>query len=492
MRDKKKTQGFQTKALNSLLWKSMESFGTTFISFVFSIVLARLLGPDDYGIVAILYVFINLSSIIIKMGFSSALIRKQNADDLDYSSAFWLMALICALIYAGLFAASPAIARFYGISELSPLLRFAALQLFSAPPFSVQNALIAKNFRFRQSSVITLSTLLFSGGVGIVLAANGCGPISLIVYYMLYCILRCVLFLRIAAWKLYFRCSVERVRELISFGSKLLVSSLLERGYLELYSLVIGKSFSAAQLAYYTKGQQFPTLLTDAVVNSVQSIVLPSYSERQDDPQAVRALLKRTVKTCAFITFPILAGLAAVAEPLVRIVLGKAWLESAPFLRIFCAAMLMRNVTAANFEAYNALGRSDVTLKVNSVHFVISLLFLAATLRFGIRAAAWGFVLGNLFSALIEMLPCKKLLGYGVWEQLSDCRTAFLFSAVMFVCVSAWRLVPLAPLAAVAVRVLTGIGVYVCLGEVSRAEDYIVVKNLAIFYLKGIRNGTRT
>ena len=484
-----KPQGFHAKALNSLPWRYLESFGTTFIALAFSIVLARVLGPGDYGTVAILYVFINLSTIIIQMGFGSALIRKKDADDLDYSSVFWLMAAVCTLLYAVLFLASPGIARFYEIPELKRLLRLAALQLFAAPLFSVQNALIARNYRFRTSSVITLISLLLSGGTATLLACRGWGPASLIVYYTMHLALRCLTYFRLVPWKLRFAISRDRIRGLFSFGSKLLLSSLLEKAYSEIYSLVVGKRFSSVQLGYYTKGQQFPTQLSDAVVTSIQNVVLPAYSEKQDDPEAMRSLLRRTVRTCAFVTFPALAGLAAIAHPLVELFLGTVWLESAPFLQIFCLAMLGKSITDANRQAYNALGRSDLTLKVNCIHFAVILACLCASLSFGIKAVAWGFALGNLLSAVLEIAPSGKIIGYGAKEQLRDCGTAALFSAVMFGCVSLWSLTSLPPFALMAVQMLTGVTVYAGLGELFRPEDYTVLKNLLIFYVKGIRNG---
>ena len=487
--NEKPAQGFHAKALNSLPWRYLESFGTTFIALAFSIVLARVLGPGDYGTVAILYVFINLSTIIIQMGFGSALIRKIDADDLDYSSVFWLMAAVCTLLYAVLFLASPGIARFYEIPELKRLLRLAALQLFAAPLFSLQNALIARNYRFRTSSVITLISLLLSGGTATLLACRGWGPASLIIYYTMHLALRCLAYFRLVPWKLRFVISRDRIRGLFSFGSKLLLSSLLERAHSEIYSLVVGKRFSSVQLGYYTKGQQFPTQLSDAVVTSIQNVVLPAYSEKQDDPEAMRSLLRRTVRTCAFVTFPALAGLAAIAHPLVELFLGTAWLESVPFLQIFCLAMLGKSITDANLQAYNALGRSDLTLKVNCVRFAVLLGALGISLFFDVRAVAWGFALGNLLSAVLEIAPSGKTIGYGAKEQLRDCGTAAIFSAVMFGCVSLWRLTSLSPVALMVVQMLTGVIVYAGLSELFRLEDYVILKNLLAYYMEGIWNG---
>ena len=491
MNNEKPSQGFHAKALNSLPWRYLESFGTTFISLAVSIVLARVLGPNAFGTIAILNVFINLSNIIIQMGFGSALIQKKDTDDLDCSSVFWLMGAVCALIYAVLFFAAPGIADFYEIPELKGLLRIAALQLFTAPLFSVQNALIARSYLFRESSVVTLVSLILSGGTGIALAYCGWGPVSLIIYYTLHIVLRCVAYLRFVRWKLLFRFSMERIRGLFSFGSKLLVSSLLEKAYTEIYSLVIGKRFSAEQLAYYTKGQQFPMQLSDAVVVSLQSIVLAAYSEKQDDPETIRSLLRRTVKTCALVTFPALAGLAVVARPLVLLVLGEAWLESVPFFQISCIAMAGSSITSVNRQMYNAIGRSDLTLRVNCIHSAVILACLALTLSFGIRAVMWGFAIGSLLSAVLEILPSGKIIGYGALEQLRDCAAALLLTAVMTAVISLWTLTALPPLALMAVQIVSGVAVYALLAELFKVEDYIVLKNLLVFYLRGLKHGRK-
>lgn len=467
-------EGRGGRAASSFAFKLAESFGVQGVSLVVSLVLGRLLSPDDYGVLGMLTVFVAVSQVFVQSGLNTALIQKKHADETDFSSAFWLSLGIAAALYALLCALAPAIAAYFEMPGLSPALRALALVLPPGALVSVQNALVARRMAFRRLMAASLCATALSGAVGVGMALAGRGYWALVAQQLTNQLCLAALLGWLLHWRPAARFSLERVKALWRFGWKLLVSSLLDTGYANLRTAVIGKRFSADTLGYFNRGKQFPELLMNAVNGSIQSVMLPVLADEQDDRARMKAMLRRSITVSSFLVLPMMAGLAAVAEPLIVLLLTEKWLPCVPFLQICCIDFAFYPIHTANLQAINAMGRSDVSLRLEVVKKAYGLVILAVTaLCFGtVYAIAWGAVVSTLISAFVNAEPNRRLLGYGYLEQMRDVLPSLGLSLVLFIAVRALGsalTLPSAPL--LAVQVLAGAALYAALALALRLES---------------------
>ena len=447
------------RAAASFLFKLTESVGTQGISFVVSVVLARLLDPSDYGVLTMLTVFIAVSQVFVQSGLNTALIQKKDVDETDLSSVFYVSLGIAAALYGLLFALAPAIGAFFAMEALAPVLRVLALILLPGALVSVQNAVIAREMAFRKLMAASLICTALSGAVGIAMAAAGAGYWALVAQQLTNQLSLALVLLWLVKWRPRALFSWARVKVLIRFGWKLLASSLLETGYNNLRTAVIGKKYAQETLGFYNRGKQFPELVMNAVNGSIQSVMLP--------------VLRRSVMVSSFLVLPMMAGLAAVAEPLVRLLLTDKWLPCVPFLQICCIDFAFYPIHTANLQAINAMGRSDVFLRLELIKKSYGLLILAATVLLfdSVYAIAWGAVASTLLAAVVNASPNRRLLGYGYLEQMRDVLPAMGLAAVMFAAVWSLGRLPLAPLPMLVLQVLAGAVIYGGLALVLRLES---------------------
>ncbi len=450
------------KAASSLLFKLIESFGMQGVSFVVSMVLAWLLDPSDYGVLGMLTVFIAFSQVFVQSGLNTALIQKKDADDDDFSSAFWFSLAVAAVLYLLLFAFAPLICTLLRHPEVTPVLRVLALLLFPGSLVSIQGAAVARRMLFRRMMLCSLLATVLSGGVGIGLAAAGARYWALVAQQLTNQLTLAVLLLIFVPWKPRLRFSLKRVAALLRYSWKLLISGVLETGYVNLRSLVIGVKYNDAALGYFTRGKQFPELVMNAVNGSVQSVMLPVLSEEQDDLPRMKQMMRRSVKVSSFVVLPLMAGLAAVAAPMITLLIGEKWLPCVPFLQICCIDFAFYPIHTANLQAINAMGRSDVFLKLElikkSYGFII---LLIALFCFNTPLAiAWGAALSTLLSALVNAAPNRRLLGYGYLEQMRDILPSLLCALIMFAAVWLMNGLPLPPILLLPLMILVGVAVY--------------------------------
>lgn len=461
------------RAASSFLFKLAESLGTQGISFVVSIVLGRLLDPSDYGVLSMLTVFIAVSQVFVQSGLNTALIQKKDVDETDLSSVFYVSLLIAAALYLILFFSAPAIGAFFAMPALAPVLRVLALVLLPGALISVQNAVVARQMQFRRLMLSSLIATLLSGAVGIGMARAGMGYWALVGQQLTNQFSTALILLVMVKWRPRLLFSWARVRGLITFGWKLLLSSLLETGYNNLRTAVIGKKYTQETLGFYSRGKQFPELVMNAVNGSIQSVMLPVLSEEQDDAARLKQMMRRSVMVSSFLVLPLMAGLAAVARPLVSLLLTDKWLNCVPFLQICCIDFAFYPIHTANLQAINAMGRSDVFLKLELIKKSYGLVILAVTVLCfdSVLAIAWGAVASTLLSAFVNASPNRRLLGYGYLEQMRDVLPPMALAAVMFLAVSAVGLAPLSPLPLLVLQVLTGAAVYAGLALLFRMES---------------------
>ena len=419
------------KVLSGLFWKVLENGGVQIVQFVISLILARMLGPERYGTIALLLVFIAIANVFIQSGFQTALIQKRQVDDLDYSSVFYLGLGVALLLYAVIFAGAPAVAAFYHDPELKSMLRVLALMIFFGAVVSVQTAMVSRKMEFRKMCAASLLATCLSGIAGVIGAYRGLGTWALVVQQLGTQFLLMVFLWVLVGWKPMRAFSFSRVKALFSYGWKLLCSSLLDTVYNNLYTMVIGKIYQKDVVGYYNRGNQFPQLIVNNLAASIQAVMLPAFSASQEDKERMKAMVRRSIVTSAFVIFPMMAGLVAVAKPLISIILTEKWLPCVPFLQIMCVAYAMWPIHIANLQAINALGRSDIFLKLEIIKKALGLAVLAVSIPFGIYAMVWLKASTDFAGTIINAYPNKKLLNYSFLEQWRDVFPALVLSVVM-------------------------------------------------------------
>jgi teichuronic acid exporter len=476
----------KAQVLSSLLWKLMERGGTQGIQFIVQIVLARLLLPEDYGIIALVLVFIAIANVFVQSGLNTSLIQKKEADEIDFSSVFYVSLLIAGLFYIILFLTVPFIAEFYNKQQLIPVLRVLAVTLFFGAFNSIQNAIIARNMQFKKLFFSSTGAILISGIVGIYMACAGYGVWALVGQQIINQLSISLILWFTVKWRPRLIFSHRRVKELFSFGWKLLVSSLIYTIYIDLRSLVIGKMFEAEILGLYNRGQQFPAVLVSNIDGSIQSVMFPVLASQQDSRPRVKDMMRRAIVTSSFVTFPMMVGLAVTAEPLVKLLLTDKWLPCVPFLQIFCASHALMPIHTANLQAINALGRSDIFLKLEIIKIIVGLSVLGITVFYGVYAIALGAVLSGIISTFINAYPNKKLLGYSYKDQCNDIMPSLLLSLVMGVVVYNFKLLGLSALITLIIQVCGGVILYVGLAWIFKLEcfRYLVTTARGLFAIK--------
>lgn len=485
---------FRNKTISGVIWKAMESGGNQAVRFVISIVLARMLDPKNYTTLALLFIFVNFADVFVKRGFSTSLVQRKDADNTDFSSVLWVSLGIAAVLYAVLFFAAPAIARFYEEPLIAPALRIVSVILFSGAFNSVQSAIITRKLEFRKLCIATLGATLVSGGIGIYMAYAGFGVWALVVQQMLGSFATVVLLWSLDRWKPAFVVDWERVKTLFGFGWKLLVSSLLDTGYSSLSSLVIGKRYIGDSLAFYNRGRQYPDMVASNLTNVALSVLFPAYAAHQDDVGRVREMVRKTNRSTALMIFPMMAGLAAVATPFVRVLLTDKWLPCVPYLQMMCIVYALYPVEATDLQAINALGRSDLYLKTEIIKKIFGILALAVSVfAFSTPfAIAWAVVLTAVFSMYVTMVVMKKLFGYRWRDQIWDMTPPILLSAAMWAVVYAVSLLPVPEVLALIFEIVSGVAVYLALAVLLKLESFQYLWQSMKTYLTKKRNTTET
>lgn len=465
---------FRNKTISGVIWKAMESGGNQAVRFVISVVLARMLDPQNYTTLALLLIFVNIADVFVKRGFSTALVQRKDADNTDFSSVLWASLAIAAILYIALFFGAPSIARFYKEPLITPALRVVSVILFSGAFNSVQSAIITRKLEFRKLCMATLGATLVSGGVGIYMAYAGYGVWALVVQQMLGSFATVALLWSLDRWKPVLVFSMERIRLLFGFGWKLLVSSLLDTGYSSLSSLVIGKRYIGDSLAFYNRGRQYPDMVASNLTNVALSVLFPAYAAHQEDVSRVREMVRKTNRSTALMIFPMMAGLAAVATPFVRVLLTDKWLMSVPYLQMMCLVYAFYPVEATDLQAINALGRSDLYLKTEIYKKIFGLLALAVSV-FAFTtplAISWAVVATAVFSMLVTMVVMKRLFNYRYRDQLWDMTPPLLLSGAMWAAVYGVSLFAISELPKLILEIVCGVAVYLALAVLCKLESF--------------------
>ena len=421
--------------ISNLVWRFAERCGAQLVSFIVSIVLARILAPEDYGTIALVTVFTAILQVFVDSGLGTALIQKKDADEIDFSSVFYFNFVVCLILYLGMFAAAPFIADFYGDVTLVPVIRILSLTIVISGVKGIQQAYVSRNMLFKRFFFSTIGGTIFSAVLGIAMAYAGFGIWSLVAQQLSNTFIDTLILWITVRWRPTKSFSWTRLKYLLSFGWKLLVSSLLDTAYNNLRNLIIGKMYSSSDLAFYNQGDKFPKVIVTNINASIDSVLLPTMSSAQDDKERVKQMTRRAIKTSTYVMAPLMMGLAFCAEPIVSLVLTDKWLPCVPFLRIFCTTYMFWPVHTANLNAINAMGRSDWFLRLEIIKKIMGMTILLSTMWFGVMAMAYSLLLSSVLSQIINSWPNRKLLGYGYLEQVRDFAPGILLAVIMGICV---------------------------------------------------------
>lgn len=462
----------KNQVLSGLFWKFGERILAQGVSFVVSMVLARLLAPSDYGIIAMVLIFISIADVFVSSGFATALIQKKDSDATDFSTMFYCSLAVSVLIYAGLFLASPVIAGFYREPVLVIVLRVFALRIPLSVYNTIQHAYVSRHMLFRRFFFSTLFGTLASGVVGIAMAYAGCGVWALVAQYFSNTIMDTLVLAVTVPWRPRLLFSWKRAKGLMDYGSKILLADLSGTFFMQLRSFVIGKVYTSADLAYYNKGLQLPSLITTNISASVMAVLFPAISNEGGNTQRVKQISKRALELMSYVMFPLLGGMAAVAEPMILFLFTEKWRACIPFVQLLCISSAIGLLSTISLQSIKAIGRSDVVLRLEVIKKPVYVLFLLGGVLKGVIAIAVTMVLYEIYSMMINMIQLKKYVCYGIWEQFLDILPAAVMTAGM-VAVVMWFPVPVTGvLWQLLCKVLLGVMVYTVESVVLRPRAY--------------------
>lgn len=462
----------KNRAVSGFLWRFFERCGAQGVTLIVSIILARLLDPSVYGTVALLYVFTTILGVFLDSGLGSALIQKKNADELDFSTVFYFNILMSVALYALLFFSAPAIAGFYEIPELKPLVRVLGIDLIVSGVKNIQISYVSKNLQFKKFFFATLGGTIGAAIVGVWMAYNGYGVWALVVQHLFNGLVDTAILWLTVKWRPQKMFSWERLKELFSYGWKLLVSSLLDNAYNQLRQLIIGKMYTKADLAFYNKGSEYTHPIITNINSAINSVLFPVMSDAQDNTYTVKMMTRRAIKTSSYIIWPMMMGIAACAEPLVRLLLTEKWMPCVPFMRIFCIVYAFWPIHTSNLNAIKSLGRSDIFLKLEIVKKAVGFAVLFTTMWFGPLVMAYSMLFTSLTSQIINAWPNRKLLDYTYGQQIKDILPSIVLSSAMFGVVYGIQFIGLNDWLTLIIQIPLGAVIYIAGSKLFKIESY--------------------
>ena len=458
--------------VSNLIWRFLERCGSQLVSMVVQIILARLLVPEVFGVVAKVAVITNLLLVFVDSGMANSLIQKKDPDDLDFSSVFYFNVAFCLVLYGLLYLAAPYLALFYKDESLSPIIRVLGLTLVVSGVKNVQQAYVSKTMQFKRFFFATLGGTLLSAVLGIVMAYMGYGVWALVAQQLCNVTVNTAILWLTVGWRPKWMFSFRRLGGLLSYGWKLLASGLLDTVYQSLREILIAVFYTDSDLAFYNRGHSLPQLLVSNINSSIDSVLLPVLSSEQDNKSRVRDMTRRAIRVSSYIMMPLMMGLAVCAEPLVSLLLTDKWLPCVPYLRIFCFSYAFFPLHTANLNAIKAMGRSDMFLALEITKKVIGVAVLAVTVRYGVYAMALSLLFTSVTSQIINSWPNKKLLDYSYPQQLMDMLPSIALSCVMGLCVYPIQFLGWSHWLTLPVQVLAGVAVYVLGSVIFRLDSF--------------------
>lgn len=476
--------------LNNLFWKFSERTAAQLVSLVVSIVLARLLMPSDYGAIAMVTVFITLAQVLVDGGFSGALIQKKNADKLDFSTVLFFVLTVSLLLYVVIWFAAPYISRFYGkgYEILTPVFRVLGVQIIIYGVNSVQQAYVSREMMFRKFFFSTLVGTVISAVVGLSMAYAGYGIWALVAQQLTMSLVNTLTLFMITRKLPALAFSWERLKALLSYGIKLFGANVLISFYQELRALIIGKLYSAADLAFFDKGKVFPNMLVMNINSSIGAVLFPKISQQQDDLAKVKQTTRNSIRFSSYILSPMMLGLAAIAEPFVRLLLTEKWLPCVPLLQVFCITYLFMPIHTANMQAIKAIGKSGIILTLEIIKKSVELITLLLVMHMGVMAIAVNMAILNFLFTFVNAYPNVKYLGYSFKEQISDVFANFFIAGLMAIIVYLATKLPLSDVIVLLIAIGAGVLIYAGMSIITKNSEFYYALHLVRNKLYAFKN----
>ena len=466
-------------AFGGMVWKFSERVCARLVSLVVSIVLARILVPEDYSLVSIVAIFFVLCNVFISGGMNTALIQKKDADELDYSTVLWATLAVALVMYAGMFACAPLIAGLYDKPQLVPAIRVMGLTFFINAFKSVLSAFTSSHLQFRKFFFSTIIGTVISAFVGITMALRGFGAWALVAQEMTNSLIDTLVLLLTTELRIRLRFSKERLRGLLSYGLKNFLSAILHTIYEQVSPLIIGLRFSPSDLAFYTKGRTFPEIINTTLSDTLAAVLFPVLSRVQDNLEDVLGITRRYVKSVSFILFPVMLGMLAVSDSFVILLLTEKWLPAAIYIRIFCMTYIFNLMDVGAVQAIRAIGRSDIILIQEIVkkaaYFVVLIGFVFLSSSPEVMAVS--ALVCTLIGVVVTSVPNRKLIGYRYSWQIFDILPNLILSGCMCFIVQMIGRLPISVGILLPIQIVSGIAVYVSLSIITKNESFHYLLN---------------
>ncbi len=466
----------RSKTIHALIWSFFEFAGLRIVQFCIGIVLARLLFPEQYGLIGMLSIFMAVAHSFVNSGFGSALVQKQNVTQVDICSIFYFNILVGFLAACILCAIAPLIAAFYNQPALTQLTRAMSLIIVIDSFALIQRSLLSKKIDFKTSTKVGLTASLTSGVVGIAMAYSGFGVWSLVAQQLAASFVNAVLLWVFNSWRPAWVFSLSSLRSMFGFGSRLLISGLLNQIFANIYLLVIGKVYSAADLGFYTNAKKMQQTPAQTIGGMVGRVTFPVFSTIQDDLPRVKRNLKKALTTVALVNFPVMIGLAVVGRPFILVLLTDKWEQSIPYFQLLCIVGILFPIHLINLNVLQALGRSDLFLRLEIIKKVLIVVNILITIRIGISEMIMGMIVLSILSFALNTCFNGKLIGYPMKEQIVDLSPYFLASLFMGACVSAVGFIEIQNnLGLLSIQVALGCVMYVAFCRFMRLQAFMEI-----------------
>lgn len=466
--------------IKGAFWNIFERIGTQTISIIFTIILARLISVEDYGIVAITTVIITVFSVIVDGGFGAAVIQRKDIDDKDLSTVYYFNIGISMILLVCIVISSKIISEFYGVPILSTIINILAIKLPISAMISLHQAILMRKLQFNKFFYTSITSMLVTGIIGISLAYFGYGIWALVIQDIMNALVTFLILNYFTKWypKIYF--SIERLRSLFGFGSKLLIQSLLNVLFSNIRTLLIGKYYSAQDLALYNKGIQYPNLIVSNIDTAISRALFPIMSKSQNEINKIKEMASKVTRVSSYFLAPLLIGLFIIAEEFTQILLTEKWLGMVPYLRIICICLLIRAPQTALLQSIKSIGRSDVVLKMDVPVRIFGLLMLFISIKFGMLYIALSEIVVESIVLLVYMYYGKKLIEYGYLEVIKDFMINNILAIIMGIIVYFVGIKFYNMYYKVLIQIVIGLFVYILLSKLTKNEGYKIIKSILI------------
>ncbi|MBQ3527926.1 MAG: lipopolysaccharide biosynthesis protein [Clostridia bacterium] len=466
-------KSLKKNAFSGFVWKLAERLGAQGVSLVVSIVLARLLLPEDYAVVGVVTIFFAFCNVLVSDGLSTALIQKKNSDAIDYNTILFVSLGLSSLFYVILFFTAPFIADIYEMPLVIPAIRVMGLTLIINSFKSVLSAYVSSRLEFRQFFYSTIAANIFSAIVGIGMAIGGFGVWALIAQQMSNSLMGTIVLFFTTKFKVKLIFSFNRLKSLFSYGWKIFVMNALSVLYDEINPMVVGLKFSSVDLSFYTKGKSFPSLINTTISDTLSSVLFPVMSKLQDSKEAVLDITRKYIKVSTYLLFPIMLGFLAVSENFILLLLTDKWLPAVPYLQIFCLSYMVQVIHVGNIQAIKAIGRSDICLIMEIIKKTLNFSIIAVFVFLSSSPVilALSSIVCNLVALIVNTFPNRKLIGYRYRMQIMDILPNLIIAAIMCVIVLLMKNLPFAPIITMPLQIIAGIVIYFALSIITKNEN---------------------